>query len=87
VLAVENDRHFGRTSIRKVGYRRAKWRLSATGVYLDRTGFTICSALNSVTEGSQQNVPWLEQDGHVRRRKLFSFRRQQVKLSGGDGMI
>ena len=38
-------------------------------------------------EGSEQNVPGLEQEGHVQRRKSLSFQSRHVKSSGGDARL
>jgi hypothetical protein len=35
-------------------------------------------------EGSEQDVPWLEQEGHVRRRKSASVQCRRMKSSGRD---
>jgi hypothetical protein len=42
----------------------------------------LLALIDHATECSEQNVPWLEQEGHVRRRKSISFRCREVKSSG-----
>ncbi|HIE98862.1 MAG TPA: hypothetical protein EYQ63_18095 [Fuerstia sp.] len=47
----------------------------------------LLSLVHHATERGEQNVPSLEQEGHVRRRKPASFRCRRMKSSGRNAMI
>ena len=47
----------------------------------------LLAIIGHATEGREKNVPWLEDEGHDRRRNMASVRRQHLKSSRPDERI
>ncbi len=47
----------------------------------------LLTLVHEAAEGSQQDVPWLEDERHVRRRKSVSVRCRRMKSSARDERI